>query len=376
MSTLRVDFGYTQRGNDRSFNFSIESDTPFQAAGLNWNLTFNHFFNYVLQRPLFYQNVTGLSVQLPWRTTTLTVGVNQFLTFNEEPGPEAAIIYGVHSLYAAYGASELFAAHRIPLGLSVGEFGELTYTPRLSGRINYPHGMMDEVRMPSVTFSHSIGFGRVHWVGNYRRGLSLSIDNAFSWYFDRGDAPFRVSLDGDVHFHWPLAGFLGVSSRLRYRQWWHWSDVMSDGGGWIPHFNAGDALRGILDSNIWRAQDSELQADRMLSLNLDVPVRVLVFQPSEWLDNRSLRLFDFEMHVSPFVDMALLQGPFNNLKDNPDEGTSFSFREMITTAGFEVIVFSGFFRSLQIRASLGYNLGNFRGLFRWDELYIGTSFHY
>ena len=373
MSTLRVDLGYNQRDGDRSFNFSIESDTPFQAAGLNWNLTFNHFFDYTFGQPLFYQNVTGLSVQLPWRTTTLTVGFNQYLTFNETPGAESVYIYGITGPRSPYGTTEIFASHRIPLGLTVGAFGEVAYTPRLAGRINYPPESIDYTRNPRVSFSHSIGFGRVNWIDNYRQGLSASVGNSFYWYFDRSDAPFRASLEGSVTFHWPLAAFLGVSSRLMYRQWWQWSDRTD---GWLPHFNAGDVLRGVLDSDIWGTQSSDIWADRMLSLNLDLPIRVLRFQPSRWLDNSRMRLFDFEMHFSPFVDIALLQGPFNNLKSEPSDGSRFNFQDMITTGGFEIIVFSGFFRALQLRASVGYNLGNFRGLFGWDEIFIGTSFHY
>ncbi|MCL2374641.1 MAG: hypothetical protein FWC65_05300 [Treponema sp.] len=376
MSTLGADFGYGQRGGDRGFNFSIESAAPFQAAGLTWTLTFNHFFNYVFGQPLFYQNVTGLAVRIPWRSAALDLGFAQYLTFNEEPGPEAAM-YGMTARYAPYGATEVFAAHRIPLGIEAGGFGQVSYAARLSARFNYSRERMDEVRKPSVTASHSIGFGRIDWIGNFRRGLSASVENSFTWYFGRDDAPFRAAVDGDIRFHWPLAEFLGLSSRLRYRQWWHWSDAMNDGeGGWIPHFNAGDALRGVLDSNVWRTRESDLQADRMLSLNIDAPIRVLVFQPSQWLGRRSLRIFDFEMHASPFMDMALLQGPFNNLNRDPHEGIRFRPAEMITTAGLELIAFSGLFRSLQIRASVGYNMGSFRGLSRWDEIYIGTSFHY
>ena len=373
MSTLGVDLGYGQREGDRGFNFSIESGTLFQAAGLTWTLTFNHFFDYGFGRPLFYQNVTGLSVRLPWRTTVLTAGFNQYLTFNGRPNAESVLIYGVTGPHSPYGATELFASYRIPLGITVGDFGELAYTPRLAGRINYPFGEMDEVRKPRVTFSHTLGFGRINWIGNFRRGLSVSIENSFCRYIDRSDAPFRVSLDGNIIFHWPLAEFFGVSSRLRYRQWWQWSDRI---GGHIPHFNAGDVLRGVLDSDIWGTRYSDIQADRMLSLNLDMPIRVLNFQPSEWLGDRRLRLFDFEMHFSPFMDIALLQGPFNSLKNDPHEGTRFSFNDMITTGGFEIIVFSGFFRALQIRASVGYNLANLNGFFGWDEIFVGTSFHF
>jgi hypothetical protein len=367
MSALRVDFNYNQRGGyDRGFYFSIRSDTPFQAAGLTWSVLFNHFFDHTVGLPLFYQNVTGLSVMLPWRSAAFTVGVNQFLTFNEDPGPESVLVYGIADIYRPYGATELFVSHRIHLGPE-WEAGRFTYTPRIAGRINYPAGDMDEVRRPSLTFSHSLGFGRVNWIGNYRQGLTASVGNSFTWYFNRADAPFRSAVDGSVTVHQILTEFLGYSVRLRYRQWWQWSDVINnEGGGWIPYFDAGDVLRGVPDMSLWRNRESGLQADRMLSLNVDLPIRVLDFQPSHWLDNQRLRLFDFQMHLSPFMDMALLQGPDNN----------FDLQDMITTAGFELIFFSGFFRNLQIRASVGYNLDNFRGMTQWDELFVGTSFHF
>ena len=358
LNALKVDFGYNLKKGDQGIHFLLDADVPFQAAGLNWNLNFDHFLNYNFGEPVYYQNVTGLSFQLPWRATTFTVGFNQYLTINEEPSEESKEIYSVtEKQYDPYGATELFASQKIPLGIALGDFGELTYTPGLSGRINYPYGKMDEVRKPVTTFSHSIGFGRVNWIGNYRKGLSASVGNAYSWYIDRSDAPLKITLEGDVNFHWIFSKYFGFSSRLNYREWWQRSDKMNSGnGGWIPYFNAGDTIRGVLDIDIWRTQGSDVWADRMLSLNLDFPVRVLRFWPSEWCDNPKLRLFNFEMFFSPFMDMALLQGPYSRLRTDWYDGTEFSFKDMISTAGFEIIVFSGFFRSLKLRLSAGYNL--------------------
>jgi hypothetical protein len=147
-------------------------------------------------------------------------------------------------------------------------------------------------------------------------------------------------------------------------------------GGWIPHFNAGDVIRGVLDSNMWRTRDSDIWADRILSLNVDIPIRVLQFHPSRWFDNPRFAFFDVDLHFSPFIDLALISGPYNRLKADPREGSRFTFEDVVATSGFEFIVFSGFFRNLQLRVSAGYNLRNPRGIHRWDELYIGTSFHF
>jgi hypothetical protein len=378
MSALRVDLGYSQKDGEHSINSSLESDLPFQAAGLNWNFRFDHFLGYTFGEPLFYQNVTGLSLHLPWRLTTFTAGINQYLTFNEENSDANREIYDLADrLYGPYGATEPFVYWEIPIGIEIREFGKLVYTPKLSEKINYPYGKMEEPHKPVSTFSHSLGFGRIDWIGNYRKGLSASIGNAYNWFFDRSDAPLQITLEGDAVFHRPFSKYFGVSSRLNYRHWWQWSDKIDN---WIPYYSAGDLIRGVLDNDI--------RADQILSLNLDFPIRVMRFWPSEWFAKPQLRFFNFEMHLSPFTDLALFNGPYSKLKnkDNPASGeTSFGLKDMINTAGLEVVVFPDFFRSLQIRASVGYNTSRIKndglslkwGFFPdWDEIYIGLDHHY
>ena len=365
MSALRMDLGYSQEKGDHAIGFSIESGTHFEAAALNWNLVFDNFFSYTFEEPLFYQNVTGISLELPWRFTTFTVGLNQYLTINEENSVENKEIYDLADrYYGPYGSTEPYVSWKIPFGIEIGDFGELAYKPRISGRVNYPYGSMDEPRKPVTSFSHSIGFGVINWIGNYRKGLSVSIGNDYTWYFDRSDAPLKITLNGDIAFHWPFSRYVGVSSRLKYRQWWQRSERID---GWIPYYSAGDMLRGVLNTDV--------RAWQMFSLNMDLPIRALRFWPSEWLDNGKLHIFDFEMHVSPFADIAVLEGPYNKIK--PDD--------MLYTAGLEIIVFPGFFRSLNIRVSAGYDINRqikdgprLKGGFfpEWDEIFIGLEHHY
>ena len=375
MSPLRLDLGYNQNGNDKTLNLSLESNIPFQASGLDWSFNFNNYFSYTLGKPLYYQNVTGLSLNLPWEATTFTVGFNQYLTVNESNSDDNKDLYGLADrYYGPYASTELFTYWSIPFGIEVGDFGQITYTPGISGKINYPYGKMDEPRKPVTTISHTLGFGRVNWIGNYRKGLTASVSNAYSWFIDRTDAPMRITLDGGVSFYWPFSKYFGFSSRLKYRQWWQWSERADE---WVPYYSAGDVLRGVIDSDI--------RADNILSLNLDFPIRILRFWPSEWFNNSKLRLFNFEMHFSPFIDVALLNGPYNKLKDDPWEGTKFSRSDMIYTGGLEIIVFPGFFRSFYIRGSIGYNIDKIRkdglskkwGFFpQWDEIFIGVDHYY
>jgi outer membrane protein assembly factor BamA len=364
MSPLRIDLGYKLDNDSRnSFNFMIDSDIPFQAFGLDWNINFDHYFELTIDEPLYYQNVTGLSVQVPWRNTTFTFGFNHYLTFNEASSEEPG------SYYDPYGSTALSASWGIPLGIEVGDFGQLSYTPWLSGRISYPYGQMNDGRKPSISWGHSLGFGRVDWIGNQRKGFSASIGNSFSWYFDRSDdAPLAIGFDVGASFYWPFNSIIGVQSRLKYRQSWHWSELNEV---WYMAGGSGDVLRGVLNNDI--------QRHYMLSLNIDFPVRVLRFWPSEWFDNDSLRYFNFEMFVSPFLDMAMAKGSFDGSE------ITFSFGDMIKTTGIEVIVYPGIMRSLQIRGSIGYDIDKIRnnglplkwGFFpEWNEIYIGVDLYY
>jgi hypothetical protein len=251
-------------------------------------------------------------------------------------------------------ASEIYGLWKIPAGVFVHTFGELMYTPKLSGRINYrPGGDPGYLRRGfTLGFSHRLGFGQINWINNFRSGLEAYIENtdAFNFYHWAWDNTLFLSATG----HLPLASFLALSGRLQYR---HWFNKYSD--------TAGDAVRGIVNNS--------LAADYMLSLNMDFTFKILDFRPSLWFNSPKLKLFDLEFQLSPVIDMALVQDP---LADIP-----FSFSGIQAGGGLELIVFSHFMRSLYLRASLAYNLrdlfstGDFGGS-TGRELFIGLYHHY
>ena len=383
MSGLRIDLGYRQDNDDRIFNFMIDSDIPFRALNLDWNFNFDHSLSYNLGEPLYYQNVTGLSVELPWKRTKFILGIDHYLTFNETISDADKDFYEIEEeYYRPYAAVQLYGAWKINTGIEVGKFGALHYTPRVSSTINYPYSKMEEPWKPVTTLSHSLSFGRTNWVINFRKGFSASLGNSFSFYLDRSDAPLLVKMYAETTYYRPFSRYFGFSSRLSYDQWWQWSERNNK---WIPSYSAGSKLRGVLDK--------DLHADLMLALNVDLPIRVLRFWPSEWFNTKKLEFFNIELFFSPFMDLALLKGPYNNLKKNAYEGTKFSYEDMVKAFGLEVIVYSGFFRSLRLRGSLGYNLNsakdqcclvhNLSGRNRrfgiipqWNEIYIGLDLFY
>jgi len=343
MNPLRLDIGYKlDENNLSSLIVELESDTPFTAFGFNWNFTFNNYFNYRPQvstdvfEHFFYQNTSGLSMELPVKRTTFTFGFTEYLKLNEENADRYKPDYGKFQT-GVYMASVLSTSWKIPTGLLVGDYGELTYLPGISTTFNHEFPkwpLADFRRGPMMGFSHSLGFDKIDWLGNRRKGLSASFSNSYSYNFYQIDEDAKAlslsySVSGKGHFI--ISDSFGVSTYLQFRHWFYHDPDYND--------SAGDALRGIMDNAV--------HADYMLSLNLDFPVKILEFLPSKWFKTEKLRFFDFEMHVSPIIDMALYHDPESNI--------AFSFKNMLVSGGMEIIVFPGFMRSLYVRVSVAWN---------------------
>jgi len=334
MNPLRVDIGYHYDEERRnSFVLGVFSSTPFKALGLTWNFRFDNTFSYRpdVEKAYYYQDVIGLSVEVPFRTTTFTFGFEEYFNFNEENSDRYKIEHGEFQ-DGLYMSSKPFISWKIPTGLMV--YGELTYTPGISATFNHelPDWPLQEIRKgPFMDFTHTLGFEKIDWHANYRQGLSVSASNSYTYDFFRLNNdrdPLSVSLAFNGTGHIIISRFFAISSRLMFRRWFYHDPEYYE--------KAADALRGIPDNAIC--------ADYMMSLNMDFPLRILVFSPSEWLHNSKYRFFDFELHASPVIDMALYHDPTGEISFDP--------KNIITTGGLEFVVFPAFMRSLYVR--LGY----------------------
>ena len=345
MNPLRVNLGYKyDEEKHSSFQLDILSSMPFNAFGYHWEVKFNNYFGYrqQVEEPYFYQNITGLSVEIPFRKTTFTFGFEEATILNEENSDRNKLSTGLGEYpdfqNGLYMSSRLFTSWKIPTGLFVSRYGELTYTPEISATFNHelPKWELQKIRYgPSMDFGHSLEFEKIDWHTNYRDGISASINNSYGYNFYRfknDDEPLSISFSLDGIGHFIISDFFAISSRLMYRQWFYHD----------PNYyeSASDAMRGIADKKI--------TADYMLSLNVDFPFRVLVFTPSQWLKTRSLRFFDFELHASPVIDMSLYHDPRTK--------TSFHPKNIAASGGLELIAFPAFMRNFIVRFGYAMNL--------------------
>jgi hypothetical protein len=363
MNPLRFDFGYewdkTRREN--SYFSLFDSDTPFRLFGFLWNFDFDNYFSYTPQAPFHYKNTSGLNMDLPVSFTTITFGLQETFVVNEdnlttypEDYPKLWVQQQEGGRYKEfYMSTTLSALWKIPTKIFVGKFGELNYSPQIEERFNYtPGGDIGYLRRgPITTLSHTLGFSRIDWLGNFRNGLAASINNTNAYNSSGKD--WTNSLNVSFTGHIRLFSFFGASGKLQYRDWFH--DTYTE---------AGDSLRGI--------RNDELQAVRMLSLSMDFPFRIFMFTPSDWFNMRALRFMNLEFHLAPIVDVALLVEP-QKQKISPDN--------IRVTAGMEMVVFSHFWRNLYIRFSGGLNLrklintGSVADRSLW-ELFLGMEHHF
>ena len=391
MNALRINLEYEHQfeeernpSKDR-FGIEIYSDIPFRFLGLNWNFSLSNFLGYTNfnEEDFFsYRNTTDLSVDFPFARNTLTAGFQQNFLVNEENGGRFKGEYGIYAPF--YMNSKPYMVLKVPLGINVYEYGELTYTPEVSLNFSYRVGEELEYwrRNPSINFNHSLGFGRIDWHQNYRnfrQGFSAEISNSNTYNFYREG--WTNSYGVSVSAHNIATSFLGISGRFQFRQWFF--DRTFATKDYPDYVEVGGVLRGVLDRSVIVKHKGF-----MFAMNLDFPFHVLHFVPSEWLNTNWLRIFNFDLHLSPFIDMATILGSkatwgINGIleKEDPIPFIPFSTSGTLMGAGLELIVFPLFFRSLYLRISVGYNMGeilrdsNTLKLFG-DEIFIGIGHHY
>ncbi len=355
LSPFKFDFVWESDEKDRtSAGFLLDLALPFRAFDLNWTFfAFNEFkYYYLTDDPVYNKSALGIAAEIPVSFTTLIPGFEQGFVLHEENTKKNT--FETEQYHDWYAYSKLFLDWKIPTPLVAGKFGQVVYTPGVYGTINYQFGgdVGAYRRGPVAGINQSLRFSRIDWIGNFRQGLAVSLagNNEYNVYHEN----WIHSVGAQAEGHIAISKFFGISGRLAYTRW---IDDFYEYGG--------DAIRGY--------KDNELDATQRLSLNLDFPFRFFRFVPSQWFDNRKLRYFDFEEHLSFFVDLMML--------DTIEKNYAFKPEDIIPSVGLELITFSHTWRSFYVRGSVGWNLREWvrtgtppSGIHR--EIYIGFGHFY
>jgi hypothetical protein len=353
MLPLRINFNYEyDTSSQATFGADLGFSYPFPAVGLDWALGFSGSLAYHdggANPDLGLGLSLGSGIALgPGR---LDFSLSQNLNLNGRASD------GSDFDDPLYLTSSADIGWSVPLWTSA-QGDKLSLRPRagVSGKW-LPGGLSDpELKGdPVLSTGAGLSFGRVDWIGNFRDGYAYSVDAGAS--FATGSDALSRTISGSAELHRNF-GWFGISARFK-------TFYSADGPSQAP----GEAMRGILNSRA--------ASDLAYTVNLDLPVRVIRFVPSEWFGVSWMRYFNFEQHWSPFLDFS--NGHYDD--------TWFLVSKGWYAAGLEVITFPLAMRSFYLRISAGWSLTDFAALRALSgasprdgkgirELFIGLGHHY
>jgi len=339
METLKLNLDYLLTNSIES-EFSINGgfDLPFYLWGFNWGFGFDEDLTFFQSKPLEAYTKTSISMDIPLNNLTWQASVNQEYHLNEDGETDADGYYMRTS--ARLGSS-------IPTGLFLPLLGEITYSPGIITSYAYkPFGSLSTDRKGyELGGKYALSAGRINWIGNFRDGSILSVDQDLRYNFTRG--LWLSNFDVEFQFH-KAFGWGGFSSRIKGFYLYNSTDE-----------DIGEPIRGILNSR--------LDGNAAVFVNLDFPVKMWIWFLDHWFDG----------HISPFFDYALVK---------PNSGR-FNLNKGWYSAGLEGFAFLKAARSIYLRISFGVDMqAIFEGALPGDpaprdgasiySIFIGLGHHY
>jgi len=364
-------------------NFGIMRDSenePFEPVfGLNFSFDYPFFINkldatwandYSLSYTIGdsspeWDASTGLTVSLPIsKRCSVDLSVKQGSTKDFD--------------YAKYGDDTYFtesAKLSVPTVLQrVENWGNVYYTPYASGKYYWDFDGISpddsDFYGPRLEIGQSISTSRVNWDNNFRNGLSASTSQSFTYNFANDTLAPKFSVELKGYKGWKYAGFC--------TDVYFFTSVNSTE-------SIGSRLRGIRDDQYFNASYSNngksyggsqaCYTPGALVVNLDFPIHLF---STNFTKGKIMTKLNFEAQISPFIDFALV--------NNVATGTNFNYKDGFYAAGIEGIVYPANWKSIQVRGSIGLDVGrlllkkwintDWRDTVSSYEITFGVGLHY
>lgn len=337
-----IDFAVKQRSEYEPFHpvigFNFDFDFPFTLFTLKSTWKNDYGITYTFGDPSpEWKLSTGLDFSTPLTSrSSLEFSVTQGFYRNFD--------------YSKYDDDTYFsetAQLSLPVVLQyIDDWGKVTYTPYVNATYKWDYNGINpkngDLSSPSVSIGQSISTSRVNWENNFRTGLSVSATQAVSYNFLTNSLGPKFSLELKGYKGWKYAGlcmdvynFTGINSSEKI----------------------GGRLRGIRDDQYFASStgvdDYACKTESALVVNLDLPIHLF---STHFTKGKVLSKLNFEVQVSPFLDFALIK--------NEATGTFYYYKDGFYAGGLEVIVHPASWKSLQVRANIGVDLGRLV-LSRW-----------
>ncbi|MBO7123415.1 MAG: hypothetical protein J6V90_09065 [Treponema sp.] len=312
---------------------SVEYKLPFSLGPIQATWNNDLFFKYAfIQKEPEWNLNTGFTFILPFESFSLRLDLTQgfvrdadYKVFDDE-------LYWVEN-----------AKFSIPIVLErFKKIGDLVYTPavEIDGKWNLDgiNSIDEDLLSPKLTVSHSLSLGQVNWIGNFRKGFEARAEQSMAYNFYLNEIQPGVKITGSAFGAWK---YIGINSRFT---------LFAEQN---TYTRFGKYLRGISDDQYFAGVPKTpngyaTKGAAAMIFNFELPIHLMTVRWKEW-GCGFLSFFDCEIQVIPFMDIALAA--------NRMTGRVFDPRDGFYCAGVEIIAFPEKWKSVQIRTSLGLDIG-------------------
>ena len=364
-----------------TFGAEFKYSYPFYVANFfaSWNNNFDLQYTHGVNELEFYSG-TGFTFERPYKRFSLVFDLSEHANRDLE--------------YEDFGDTQFFTSDmKISLPVKVFDienWGFVFWTPFTEGKVSYDKDRIniknDDLASPVISAGQSVSTKRINWYGNFRSGISASVGHTIGWDFMQEE--IEPTLFAEIQAFKGFS-FMGINTRF--------SAFVTKS----RRDKIGKLIRGARDKqNYVNIEEIELKTKKSLKspsalvLNLDLPIHVITTHWLDWSDfifgqdswfSRTFAWtdkFNFELQVSPFIDIALTK--------NEVTGRLFSPKDGWYTGGIEFLAFPERWKGIVMRGSLGIDLGraviakkypekidmSWRENIKKYEIYAGIGLHY
>ena len=347
--------------------FAIDISFPFKIGIFDAQWVNDYEIYYTINNPMPEWNAkTGLKLTLPFYKNSILLEFYQYsyknfdyLDFNDD-------------LYF----KEEFA-FSFPISIfSFDNFTELYFTPKISFYTNWDFNGINiqnsDLSSPSINFSSSFSNKKISWDNFFRLGYYANFNSSILYNFQRNDISPSLSAEIQLFYNFSTSSkrnFLekfGICTDIYYFSYFYLPN-----NEYLYGEKIGSRIRGILDNSYFGndlPNAPMYTASSAIIFNLDLPHHLFT-------TNFKYQIMNFNFQVSPFVDIALVLDRKTN--------TLFSLKDGFYTAGLEFLVYPLKWSSYTLRASVGFDVlkvlksdSKFKGLLKYNEIFIGIGLHY
>lgn len=317
------------------FGFNLDLNFPFKIGKYNAKWLNNYAFSYTLGYSMPEWNLqTGLQITFP---------VSKLASFvlTAKQGSVGKIDYKKYK-------DEFYFSEQgevsLPIRIAqIPNWGAISFTPAINVLYNWDFNGINKKNNSligtRITIRQTISTSRINWANNFRTGASFSVTQSFMYNTYRKILTPKFSTQISLFKGFKYAG---LASRFYYFVGSNTSE------------NIGSRLRGIRDGqdfksdNRYGAGGDACDTESALVINFDVPIHIF---STHFTKNKFLKKMNFEIQVAPFIDVALLK--------NKATKTTFWLTDGFYAAGLEVIMNLESWKAIQVRGSIGVDVGRF-----------------